>query len=86
VRTGNYVFSTEGHLFPVIGIADEMERNYVTPTCTNPYQQIPQKQSRSCYVKDKYADYRCFNDMDCGIDEKTCKPRKCSQFFYCFTP
>ncbi|XP_057950745.1 alpha-mannosidase I MNS5 isoform X2 [Malania oleifera] len=37
----------------------------------------------ACHVPDAFADHRCINDDDCGVDSTTCRRRSCSMAGYC---
>eukprot|EP01114_Cavostelium_apophysatum_P013152 TRINITY_DN3122_c0_g1_i2.p1 TRINITY_DN3122_c0_g1~~TRINITY_DN3122_c0_g1_i2.p1 ORF type:complete len:632 (-),score=103.87 TRINITY_DN3122_c0_g1_i2:570-2465(-) len=88
VRLGNYVFSTEGHLFPVFGIAN---KNYLTgfesvhtATCPRDVGGKVAKKT-SCHIEDKFEDHRCATHGDCGVSSDDCIRRLCSHFMYCFS-
>lgn len=79
VLKGNYIFSTESHLFPVF-LSEGKDK--IKATCS-----IEMRDAvAECHVRDNKENYQCTSDMDCGIDSVTCKWRRCSQFGYCYTP
>lgn len=87
VHQGNYMFSTEGHIFPVFPTFNQTKSKItreVLKLMTCPLVRELKKYSK-CHIEDKYPNHRCIQNTECGVDHN-CVKRKCSQHFYCFTP
>jgi len=83
---GNYLFNTEGHIFPVLPLTEEQENENVKFEDLGSCWRDQLEEEATCYFPDKNADHSCSGNTDCGISEVTCKWRKCSEHHFCFTP
>jgi len=84
LHKGNYLFSTEGHLFPIW----EKQANIIRPEAEHTLMcMVPgYSKTANCHMEDTNpTTHTCRRDSECGLNED-CVKRKCSNFGFCFTP